>query len=48
MTLVLFLDSNMELTKPQETYPTCAILKGNLLKGSGHLSSLNGKKFVDL
>jgi hypothetical protein len=28
----------MELTKPQETYRTCAILKGNLLKGSGHLS----------
>jgi hypothetical protein len=28
----------MELTKPQETYPTCAILKENLLKGLGHLS----------
>jgi hypothetical protein len=38
----------MELTKTQETYPTCAILKGNLLKGLGHLSSLNGKEFVDL
>jgi hypothetical protein len=38
----------MELTKPQDTYPTCTMLKGNVLKGSGHLSSLNDKKFVDL
>jgi hypothetical protein len=38
----------MELTKPQETYPTSAMLKGNVLKGLGHLSSLNDKKFVDL
>lgn len=48
MTLVLFLGLKYGINKTQETYPTCAMLKGNLLKGLGHLSSLNDKKFVDL